>query len=100
MNTNNKIKQNKSSFQFIHRALQQNKTKEDYNIDRIRSLVSGIQPTKLVDTQYRKKMGEILLFGKYRNDLEQNKLKKITGKGENNAEDDLNKNPFLFIFFI
>lgn len=40
------------------------------------------------------------LFGENGNDFEENELEKIAGEGENDAEDDLNEDTFLFVLFV
>lgn len=44
--------------------------------------------------------GRGLLPGKERNDLKQNELKEIAGKGEHDAEDDLDQHPLLLVLFV
>jgi len=41
-----------------------------------------------------------LLFREDGNDFEDNKLKKIARESKDDTENDLNKNAFLFVFFV
>lgn len=41
-----------------------------------------------------------LLFGENGNDFEDDELEKVAGEGEDDAEDDLNEDSFLFVLFV